>query len=105
MSGQLTPSQDFGLLDAIPLGAFVTDADLRVHFWNACLEDWTHIPRDQIIGQRIDIWFPHLTQLKYLSRLHQIFEGGIPFSFRRNCIPISFQHNAPMTNCGCNTQP
>lgn len=81
MRNSRTQKQNFDLLDAIPLGVFVLDTDLLVRFWNTRLEEWTHITRDKIVGQRIDVQFPHLNQPQYLSQLHQIFKGGDPVLF------------------------
>jgi signal transduction histidine kinase/CheY-like chemotaxis protein len=71
----------FSLLDQIPLGAFVLDSKQTVLFWNCCLEEWTKIPRHQILGSSIYEYFPHLNQPRYTSRLHQIFQGGPPTIF------------------------
>ncbi|MFQ4141065.1 ATP-binding protein [Chlorogloeopsis sp. ULAP02] len=73
--------EKFSLLDQIPLGAFVLNCDRTVLFWNCSLEEWTKIPRNQILGASIDDYFPHLNQPRYASRLHQIFEGGPPTIF------------------------
>src|SRR5574338_496434 len=73
--------EKFNLLDQIPLGAFVLHSDRKVLFWNSCLEEWTKIPRSQILGKSIFAYFPHLHQSRYISRLEQIFEGGPPTIF------------------------
>lgn len=73
--------EKFTLLDRIPLGAFVLHSDWTVLFWNSCLEEWTKIPRSQILGTSIHKYFPHLNQLRYTNRLNQIFQGGPPTIF------------------------
>ncbi|AFY41166.1 ATP-binding protein [Nostoc sp. PCC 7107] len=73
--------EKFSLLDQIPLGAFVLHSDYTVLFWNCCLEEWTKIPRHNILGSSIDEYFPHLHQPRYTIRLKQIFEGGPPSIF------------------------
>lgn len=84
----LTRSEStFALLDALPLGAFVLRADWVVLFWNRNLENWTGIPRQQIVGQSLFDFFPHLHQPKYQSRLGQIFEGGPPVLFSSQLHP------------------
>ena len=71
----------FGILDFIPLGVCVLQKDYVVLFWNDCLERWTGIPRNSIIGTSIGVRFPHLHEIKYRSRLDIIFEGGPPAVF------------------------
>ncbi|HEY9809338.1 MAG TPA: diguanylate cyclase [Halomicronema sp.] len=71
----------FEILDQIPVGACVLREDLIVVFWNKCLEDWTKIKKNQILGITICEFFPHLNSPKYLSRLKQVFEGGPPTIF------------------------
>ncbi|OUL21430.1 ATP-binding protein [Nostoc sp. 106C] len=73
--------EQFGLLDKITLGAFVLQSDHIVLFWNSCLEEWTKIPRNQILGVSVLQYFPHLNQPRYASRLQQIFQGGPPTIF------------------------
>ncbi len=73
--------KDFGLLDDIPLGVLVLRKDWIVLFWNNCLEDWTDIPKQKIIGKDITSFFPHLKDSKYKSRLQDIFNGGPPTIF------------------------
>jgi signal transduction histidine kinase/CheY-like chemotaxis protein len=73
--------QQFGLLDKITLGAFVLQSDHIVLFWNSCLEQWTKIPRGQILGVSILKYFPHLNEPRYANRLQQIFQGGPPTIF------------------------
>lgn len=71
----------FRLFDNAPLGVCVLKDDLQVLFWNLCLEDWTAVPRDRIIGTSVLDHFPHLNNPKYLNRLKIIFEGGPPTIF------------------------
>jgi two-component system cell cycle sensor histidine kinase/response regulator CckA len=73
--------KDFCILDYVPLGIFILRRDSIVLFWNRCLEDWTGIPRTKIVGTNITTNFPHLSNLKYSTRLNDIFEGGPPTIF------------------------
>ncbi len=73
--------EKFNLFDTVPLGICVLQQDLIVLFWNSYLEEWTKIPRDQILGTEITKYFPHLQQTQYSIRLHQIFQGGPPTIF------------------------
>ncbi|MEH1873441.1 hybrid sensor histidine kinase/response regulator [Nostoc sp.] len=73
--------EKFSLLDKIPLGAFVLQSDYIVIFWNCCLEEWTKIPRNKMLGNSIHEYYPHLNQPRYANRLQQIFQGGLPTIF------------------------
>ncbi|HWI41371.1 MAG TPA: GGDEF domain-containing protein [Verrucomicrobiae bacterium] len=69
------------LLDHVPVGVFILSRDLRVVLWNRCMEGWSAIPREEIIGTRIPDRFPHLLAPRYLSRIRGIFDGGPPTIF------------------------
>ncbi|MEZ2226418.1 diguanylate cyclase domain-containing protein [Microcoleus sp.] len=90
-----TIEQKFGVLDSVPVGACLLRDDFVVLFWNTCLEDWTKIPRSQMLGTKITTHFPHLNQLKYATRFQQIFAGGPPTIFssqiHKHLIPATWQ--------------
>jgi diguanylate cyclase (GGDEF)-like protein/PAS domain S-box-containing protein len=90
-----TIEEKFGVLDSVPVGACLLRDDFVVLFWNTCLEDWTKIPRDEILGTKITTFFPHLSQLKYANRFQQIFAGGPPTIFssqiHKHLIPATWQ--------------
>ncbi len=65
-------------LDYLPLGLIVADADLRVVFWNACLEDWTGIERAEMLGSLLSERYPHLAEPRYVSRLATVLATGAP---------------------------
>lgn len=71
----------FRLLDHAPIGQFVLRKDFVVVYWNRCLEAWTGIARDLIIGTNILDRFPHLGTSKYETRIRSIFGGGPPTIF------------------------
>lgn len=71
----------FEILDFIPMGAFVLDAQYRVLFWNKCLETWTNIPAEKLLSKNIKQHFPNLGHPKITSRLEGIFLGGPPIIF------------------------
>ncbi|MEG4418724.1 diguanylate cyclase [Microcoleus sp. LAD1_D5] len=87
--------EKFGVLDSVPVGACLLQDDFVVLFWNTCLEEWTKIPRSQILGTKITTHFPHLSQLKYATRFKQIFAGGPPTIFssqiHKHLIPATWQ--------------
>lgn len=90
-----TIKEKFGVLDSVPVGACLLQDDFVVLFWNTCLEEWTKIPRSQILGTKITTHFPHLSQLKYATRFKQIFAGGPPTIFssqiHKHLIPATWQ--------------
>ena len=73
--------QHYGILDHVPVGVLILKQDNTVLFWNTCLEDWTGIVRNRIVGTDIRSFFPHLDAPKYSGRLSEIFEGGPPTIF------------------------
>jgi len=73
--------KEFSLFDHIPVGACVLQKDLKIVFWNRCLEEWTKIPREQILQTNLTDNFPHLAVPKYIRRLQQVFDGGQPILF------------------------
>ena len=73
--------QEFALLDRVPLGLCVFGADGMVLWWNACLENWTGILRQDIVGDRIGARLPHLSKPPYPSRFQQVFQSGAPTVF------------------------
>lgn len=74
-------AQRFAILDHAPIGQFILRKDFAVLFWNRCMEAWTGIARDQILGSCILGHFPHLGTVKYASRIAGIFQGGPPTVF------------------------
>jgi diguanylate cyclase (GGDEF)-like protein/PAS domain S-box-containing protein len=74
-------AQRFAILDHAPIGQFVLRQDFVVLFWNRCLEAWTGIAREKIVGSCILGHFPHLGTAKYASRIAGIFAGGPPTVF------------------------
>jgi PAS domain S-box-containing protein len=85
-------ANSYSLLDAVPIGVFILDAELNVLFWNSTLTDWTGISPDVIVGQSIATHYPHLAQPQYTTRLQGVFQGGPPTIFssqlHRYIIPI-----------------
>ncbi len=73
--------REFGVFDQIPVGVCVVKSDFTVLFWNRCLEEWTGIPRSEMLGEDLGEQFPHIRTRKYLVRLQDIFTGGPPAVF------------------------
>ncbi len=69
------------LLDYIPQGVFIINKNLSVLAWNRCLENWSKVNKDEIIGKKIDEFFPHIAEPLVYERIKGIFEGGPPTIF------------------------
>ena len=89
----------FELLDRVPVGLCLLRADFVVLYWNRLLEDWTKIPRAEIVGTDIRDRFPHLQEPKYRVRLKQVFKGGFPAVFSAQL------HQALIPSLQANGQP
>ena len=68
-------------LDYVPIGILIVRRDYTVRFWNACLEDWTGIPRADIVGHDLMQHYPRLGEPLYRSRIAGVFAGGPPVVF------------------------
>ena len=81
------------ILDNLPLGAIVLHRDFTVLFWNALLEEWTGIPREEIIGRSLTDCYPHLADSRYVERIAPLFSEGpsVVFSsqLHKRFIPIT----------------
>lgn len=73
--------EKFNHFDLVPLGLCILQSDYVVLFWNNCLEEWTKIPRSEILGTPITSIFPHFEQPQYATRLQEVFQGGLPAIF------------------------
>ncbi len=73
--------EKFGVFDYVPVGACIIRKDFVVLFWNSCLEGWTGISRDKILGTKLVDHFSNLNASKYRRRFEGIFEGGPPTIF------------------------
>ncbi len=87
MSAEISSDKNYkyqnslNLLDYVPDGMMVINSKKEIIFWNACLEDWTDMPRSAILGKKLTEVFPHLAQAKYESRLDGVLAGGPPVIF------------------------
>ncbi|TAJ45198.1 PAS domain-containing protein [Methanofollis fontis] len=68
-------------MDFLPAGICIIDAGYVVRYWNACLEEWTGITAEEVIGQRITERFPALDRTTVISRIDQTLRGGAPSVF------------------------
>jgi diguanylate cyclase (GGDEF)-like protein len=88
-------------LDLIPLGACVLDRELAVRAWNRVLIEWTGIPREEALGMDLTRRFPNLRAERFLIRLRQVFEEGVPVVYssaiHRHFLPVPARHGPPGT--------
>jgi diguanylate cyclase (GGDEF)-like protein/PAS domain S-box-containing protein len=77
----------FDALDHVPLGVMVFDRELRVLFWNACLEEWTGVRRDEVLGRDVRERLPRLWEPRYAGRLRDLFAHGAPAVFSSQLHP------------------
>jgi PAS domain S-box-containing protein len=75
------PCGSSAILDHSPIGHFILDRELKVRYWNRCLESWTGLSREAVVGHGLRDFFPHLMEPKYLSRIETILQGGPPTTF------------------------
>lgn len=68
-------------LDLLPLGALVIDSTLCIQQWNRKLVEWTGIPASIAIGQNLTELFPNVSDPRYLNRLLDVFNAGLPATY------------------------
>jgi light-regulated signal transduction histidine kinase (bacteriophytochrome) len=65
----------------LPVGAMIISRDMEIQFWNQALADWSGIPSSLALGQNLIRLFPNVGEGRYLSRLTQVFDHGLPVKF------------------------
>lgn len=73
--------QAFKAMDFLPLGIMVLDREMRIRFFNTCLEFWTGISRDKVLCRPVQEVFGNLRSGTVMGRLEDIFLGGPPAVF------------------------
>ncbi|MDM8516262.1 ATP-binding protein [Desulfobacterales bacterium HSG16] len=87
--------EKFGILDYTPVGICVTTSEHIVLFWNRYLADWTGISKSDIVGKKLELHFPNLSEPRYLERLETIFNGGPPAIFSSQLHKYIFSAKLP----------
>ena len=67
--------------DCLPQGIIILSNEFCVMYWNLMMEEWTEIPRAQILGENITEVYPHLASSRYIGRIRPLFNGGPPVLF------------------------
>lgn len=94
----MTSRAHYDLLDPLPVGACVVDANLCVVFWNSPLVDWTRKRPEQVLGKRLDELYPELFESRFLRRVSAVLAGAPPAFFSAqlhgSVIPILLPNGA-----------
>lgn len=90
----------YKLLDYVPIGICIFDETFKLTFWNRCLRNWTGIEQNEIVGKKLNEFFPSLNTLCFKSRIEHIFKGGPPsiFSsyFHKSILPCTLSDGTEM---------
>ncbi len=84
MEDTIKSTAKFDILDHSPIGQFILSKDFVVIFWNKCLEEWSGISRDKIVGTDLITHFPHLEDNKYTEGIRKVFHTNQPVTFSAN---------------------
>jgi len=79
--------RELGFLDHVPMGVFVLREDFVVLLWNYCLQEWTGISQEEVVGKHVEVVLPHLSAPPYAVRLRNVFAGGLPLVFSSQLHP------------------
>lgn len=71
----------FDAMDFLPMGILVLDCDFTIRFWNSCLESWTGLPREDVLGRDARELFPQLGRQLLTTRVRALFDGAPPAVF------------------------
>ena len=73
--------EKFHLLNNVPTGICVIDYDYKIVFWNNCIETWTNISYEDILGKPLHSVSKSFLEKRYTSRIDPILSGGPPTIF------------------------
>ena len=71
----------FEVMDHVPVGMCIINRDNKVLFWNRCIEDWTGIKRNDLLGRDFTSSLPHFKEARYSDRIAGVFDSGAPAIF------------------------
>ncbi|WP_016949975.1 diguanylate cyclase domain-containing protein [Anabaena sp. PCC 7108] len=78
------------LMELLPVGVCFLQHNGIVSFWNSCLEEWTNISREEILGKNIFSYFSHLNFQDYIEQLNQTLQAGKVTVFSPHVYPNFF---------------
>lgn len=90
------------ILEYLPIGICIIDSDYTVQIWNSCMEQWTGVGRDAIIGTDLREHFPRVKKEAFRDRIGGVFTGGTPVIFSSKIHTCIF--DAPLPGGGVRRQ-
>lgn len=90
------------ILEYLPVGICIIDSDYVVHIWNSCMEQWTGVGRDTLIGTDLREHFPQVKKEIFQDRIESVFTGGTPAIFSSKIHTCIF--DAPLPDGGVRRQ-
>lgn len=66
------------IIDPLPLGACLVGDGFKVLQWNRCIEVWTGISKERILGRDLRTFFPHLQSAEYEHLFNALLVNGTP---------------------------
>lgn len=69
------------ILEYLPVGICIIDRDYIIQIWNSCMEQWTGMERDTLIGSDLRDHFPQIGKETFQHRIEGVFTGGTPVIF------------------------
>ncbi|MCG5061517.1 MAG: GHKL domain-containing protein [Limnoraphis sp. WC205] len=97
-----TVTIQYNILDFVAVGLCLLRSDWIVLFWNRYLEQYTQIPKQQIVGTPLFAHFHQLNPQKFHSYGYQVFQqgGSVHFSVRLNEWKSSACHSTEASPLG-----
>jgi len=100
MAAQANDNAPIGLtrriIDQVPIGVFVVDAQRRICHWNHWLEQKTGIPRESALDQTLEQLFPGLRKPRFHAALEAVLRHGasqiLSQALNHFLIPIPIPH-------------
>ncbi len=81
MKNTITSEESFFHYDYVPIGICIIKKDYSIVFWNKCLEGWSGIKRNEILGKNLFELYPYLNSHSYKTRIDMMFKGMPPTVF------------------------
>lgn len=80
----------YDALESMPIGCCVLDLDLKICYWNSCLEQWTGLSSAEVLGLDASARFPLLAEKRYRNRIDDVARSGSPAVFSSVFTPQIF---------------
>jgi len=73
--------EPLSMFDLVSVGICIVKSDFSVIYWNKIMEEWTGIPREEMLGTDVTKRCPGLDRAICRSRLNALFDVGTPIVF------------------------